>query len=96
MYHPNPEGNRYLVRLHAADGVSTALRIAAEVAFARELERIFGGAAQVARACADARAKRWDEACATATAAVAGQLQLHAVTFSVDLKGSAAGDCGMP
>lgn len=61
----------YVARLLAAHGLPVGVRIAAEVAFARELERIFGGQAQVASACVAAERTRWDRACIAATAAAA-------------------------
>ena|SRR3569623_615921 len=82
VYHPSIAEPPYLVRL-VADEQPASVRISAEIAFAQELERILGGAAEVARACGAAQRGAWNEACALAAGAVASRLGLQGARFDV-------------
>jgi hypothetical protein len=82
VYHPSIAEPPYLVRL-VADEQPASVRIAAEIAFAQELERILGGAAEVARACGAVQRGTWDEACALAAGVVTSRLGLEGARFDV-------------
>lgn len=83
MNHPSIAESPYVVRLLGGERLSASIRIAAEVAFARELERILGGAAGVASACIAAERTEFDGACAIASAAALRGVGLTTGAFSI-------------